>query len=331
MKGLRHKVFAVFFCSILALCDAHAAGFYVADLDRDYDDMEYSPPRRYRPRPKRVYAYRDSPPPRRYRPRAKKVYVYREPPPPPRARPQLKEVRIYQDPQPQVYAYNPPPPPMTPSPPSPVYPPYPQNSTSMYPGFAQNNFLLFKLGGFKTNDFSGNANISSSSNGYILGIGVGHYLSRYTNVSLELDHFSNSESTAPNRGENKYRAWDLSSNMITVNAAISVFPDQPVDFYVKAGFGLSYNKSGTYRWYSGRAEYSCPGESNMDLAWRGGFGVKFNVMPEIDAGLEYMFTNRGKFKTQGNCTVGNTATSIDPKNVDFTDHTISLVVSKKIS
>jgi opacity protein-like surface antigen len=320
MVSLRRRVYLFLLCIILIMSDAYAEGFYVSHLDREYGD--YEPPRYYRPKRKKIYVYRDSP--RYYRPRREKVYVYREAPPPPPP----QQVYIYNEP-----AYEPSPPP-PPPPPQMSFRPVRQNQQYGYYGsnsWAQNNFMLFKLGGFKTNGFGGNSGITDSIQGFTFGAGLGHVFNNYLNGTVELDIFSTAKGEQFSKDENILRKWSLSSNMITANAAISVFPDQPVDFYVKVGLGFSYNKSGSYQWTSDNTQYSYPGDNSFNFAWRSGVGVKVNMFPDIDTGIEYMYTDRGSFKTQSNRKVSNTETISEPREASFTDHTISMVVSKKIS
>jgi len=300
---LRYGIFSVLFCGIISLSDSYADGFYVADLEREYYE-EYVPAPPPRPRTRKVYVYREPP-----RPRPQKVYIYREPP-----RPKPKKVYVYED--------NP----------VPVNPRPVRRYNSWAPGFfSQNNFLMFKLGGFQVNGFGGNSDIKNSTQSYTFGLGVGHTFSDYINGSLELDIFSKVQGEEFNKDQNALRKWDLSSNMLTANAAVSIFPGQPVDFYLKVGLGMSNNKSGTYTWTSGTTKYHYSGADNYSFAWKSGFGMKVNTLPDLDTGLEYMFTNRGSFKTGNNKRVGNTEIIAEPKEAKFNDHTISIVVSKKFS
>ncbi|MBP9791829.1 MAG: outer membrane beta-barrel protein [Rickettsiales bacterium] len=298
---LRYGIFSVIFCGAISLSDSYADGFYVADLEREYYE-EYVPAPPPRPRARKVYVYREPP-----RPRPQKVYVYREPP-----RPKPKKVYVYED--------------------NPV--PVTRRPERQYwiPGFfSQNNFLMFKLGGFKINGFGGNSEIKNSVQSYTFGLGVGHTFNDYVNGSLELDIFSKVQGEEFNKDQNALRKWDLSSNMLTANAAISLFPGQPVDFYLKVGLGMSNNKSGIYTWTSGTTKYYYSGADNYSFAWKSGFGMKVNTLPDLDTGLEYMFTNRGSFKTGNNKRIGNTETIAEPKEAKFNDHMISVVVSKKFS
>ena len=309
MSYLKHKLCLYFLCCMLVLGEAYADGFYVAHLDREFDN--YEPSRSYRPQRKKIYVYRDSP--RRHRPKREKIYIYKEAPPPPPPPPQ--KVYIYNESEPDLSASS-----------------RPIQSQRTFHGsgiWAQNNFMLFKLGGFKIDGFGGNSEINSSMQGLALGIGVGHIFSQYLSGSIEFDIFSSVK--GEKLSGNTLRKWKVSSNMLTTNAAISVFPDQPVDFYVKVGLGLSYNKSGTYEQSSDGVSYSYPGASNFNFAWRGGCGLKVNILPDIDTGIEYMYTDRGTFKTKNIIKSSGSDTISPSKEANFTDHTLSLVVSKKFS
>jgi hypothetical protein len=67
------------------------------------------------------------------------------------------------------------------------------------------------------------------------------------------------------------------------------------------------------------------------MAWKTGFGIKVNTLYDMDTSLEYMFVDRGSFKSQNLRRTSNTDKLELPKEAKFQDHTLSLVLSKKIS
>ena len=323
MRNLKSGVIGVIFCSsMLVTCDSYARGFYVYDLEREYYEERVVPPSP-RPRPRKVYVYHEPPPQQEPqevyvyhepmpRPKPKKVYVYREPPP----RPKPKQVYVYEDSTTIVRSKS------------------PQRYNYRGPGFlSQNNFLMLKLGGSSINRFGRNSEITAPVKSFIVGVGLGHQFNDYINGSVELDVFSEAKGHWFDRNDSKGISvrWDLSSSMVTVNTAISLFPGQPVDFYVKAGIGMSNNKSGTYTWANGMAYMYYNGASNYNLAWKGGFGIKVNTLSDIDTSLEYMLTSRGTFRTQDMRRVDNQDYPAVPKEAKFYDQTLSIVLSKKIS
>lgn len=294
MYSLKSKFYGVCISAVFALCNAYADGLLPPSLDRGYD-TEYAAPPRYHPRPRKVYAYRDSPPP----PRPRKVYVYRDAPPPP---PPPRRTSYYQEPNP----------------------------------YMQNNFVQFKLGGFKNNGFGGNSGIDKATHSYIVGIGIGHILNDYIRATLEYDYFAIAKGSVYDKLDNNLnKTWDLSSSIITANAALSLFPNNPVDFYVKVGLGFASNKSSDYTLRSGTGTHVYPGETSANFVWRGGVGLKVSTSTDIESGIEYMFTNRGEFKTQSlQRAISDkmvTEYGSEPRKATLKDHTLSFVLMKKFS
>lgn len=148
----------------------------------------------------------------------------------------------------------------------------------------------------------GNSNLQSTSpkNTYSGSIFIGRKFMDSFAFELELNQRKKSDisNTSFSNNVNITNDWGVTSRTIMFNLTADLLQNKVLKPYVKAGVGLSQNKSDDYKYTEGHDSYTWQGKSSNSIAWSAGCGLDISTSKNIDTFIEYMFISRGKFKTQ---------------------------------
>lgn len=126
-----------------------------------------------------------------------------------------------------------------------------------------------------------------------------------------------------------YQEWKVTSHMITLNGKLFVLPSYNIKPYIRAGIGMSLNKSSDYvtAAFNNSSSTHYPGKISYALAAQLGGGISMIHSQSLNSEIEYMYSNRGKFKTQGKRVTRTSraerAESVPPHDGKIKDHIIT--------
>lgn len=196
----------------------------------------------------------------------------------------------------------------------------------------KNKFIQIEFGGHHPTHVKGNIKSKQVDKAYILGTGIGYIFNDKLRGNLEYNYFTKSRSDYFEESNNISAHWKLSSHMITTNAMMYLWSNKPLGLYAKAGVGMSRNQASKFSWGSGISRKYWNGKTNNNFAWQVGMGMSVYVSRDLETALEYMFIDRGTFKTKqglfgiNGIVPGEESSSIKAR---IKDHTIKFSIAKK--
>lgn len=209
---------------------------------------------------------------------------------------------------------------------------YPHKSNNRYRNYKSdgNNYFKIKGGIAQPTKLGGNSGLNRGNATFIGGAAIGRKFMQFLSADFEYNYTSNSKAQS-NTGAT---TWNVNSNSLMANLNIDLLKDFIIMPYLKAGMGISFNKSSSYSSPSVLGSTTYPGRTIPALAWQGGMGLDFNYNPYFGTNLEYVYADRGKVKTQNYKTVINTfnntsTTSTGGKQGKVKDHIITFGIKIK--
>lgn len=193
----------------------------------------------------------------------------------------------------------------------------------------------------------GNSNLNTGNNTYTAGILVGRKMMDRFSVDMEYmfrgsnTSKNNSSATTAGTGADNSDSWSMKSDTLMLSFSVDLLKDDKIRPYVRAGAGISSNKSSNYTFTTsvenGADNYTSTGAKTNSFAYQVGFGLAMSTSPMFDTQIEYMYVNRGKVKAKatnlvglndinGNPTVG---TPIAAKTGYIKDHVVTLGIKFK--
>lgn len=170
------------------------------------------------------------------------------------------------------------------------------------------NYVGVRAGLVTPSTLQGNSDLKSVApdTAYTAGIAFGRQLTERFGAEVEYTYRgksyinSNSIINTANGTVNSSNDWAVSSNTFMVNAIANLLEGQHMVMpYLKAGMGLSDNKSYDYVYNSNNRIETWSGKSKSTFAWQAAFGLNLATSNMIDTNFEYAYIDRGKFETQG--------------------------------
>ena len=190
--------------------------------------------------------------------------------------------------------------------------PVPANATDY-------NFATIKAGIAQPTNLGGNTGLDTANTAPTAGILVGRKMMDMFSIDLEYLYMGKNTASSYGGGPTPYNtsnSWQMSSNTFMLNATVDLIKDPKIRPYVRAGAGISRNKSYDYTAttqsvpgtnletgettppITNVATYS--GKTTNKFAWQVGGGATFKTTDMFDTQLEYMYINRGRVETQAN-------------------------------
>lgn len=205
------------------------------------------------------------------------------------------------------------------------------------------NFATLKAGLVSPTALGGNSGLDTGDTTYTAGFSVGRKMQERFAVELEYMYRGKNTARSYNStvtpGDNN-NAWAAQSNTFMANVSADLLEDCKLMPYVKAGLGMSSNKSDDYtnnvttvrndgsvvtttRTYQGRTKNS--------FAWQIGAGLNMKTTEMFDTQIQYMYVDRGKIETYANYTNSVTGVTIpaSARTGRLKDHVITLGLTKK--
>lgn len=183
-------------------------------------------------------------------------------------------------------------------------PKYPHKSNKQHNYYKSdgNNYFKIKGGIAQPTKLGGNSGLNSGNATFIGGAAIGRKFMQFLSADFEYNYTSKSKA----QSNTSTTAWNVSSNSLMANLNIDLLKDFMIMPYLKAGIGVSFNKSSSYSGPTSSGFTTYPGRTTPAFAWQGGMGLDFNYNPYFGTNLEYVYANRGQVKTQNYHTVTNT-------------------------
>lgn len=201
---------------------------------------------------------------------------------------------------------------------------------------ADYNFAVVKAGGVFPTSLEGNSGLNTGDTTYTAGFEAGRKLMDRYAVSFEYMYRGKNTAHAYDTSvvpQRKDTSWSASSNTFMLNAAADLVTDYKIRPYVKAGLGISMNKSYDYRNHTtendDQATFIYSGKTTNDFAWQLGAGLSMNTCSKFDTQLEYMFVSRGDVKTEDNYVNGSTTTNSPARTGQLKDHVVTVGIKFK--
>lgn len=202
--------------------------------------------------------------------------------------------------------------------------------------FDQKNFIKLSTGVYLPTAIKGTDDLPKGDSGFILGAGVGRYISN--NLSADLSYFYRSKNEVKKSslsGDILHMKWGSQSHVLMFSGNF-YFPEKfNVVPYLRAGVGGSYNVASKFHSDSHNSttkEYM-KGVGSYNFAWQLGFGMNIPLYKQNELEIEYMRKNLGKIKTNSTLvTIRNTGTDTDtfpPVKGKIIDNVFSLGIKTK--
>ena len=126
-------------------------------------------------------------------------------------------------------------------------------------------------------------------------------------------------------------SWGVTSDSLMVNLSADLFSEGKIIPYVKAGLGVSRNKTDRYVFTTSSNNYTYAGKTATSFAWQVGAGLNLASSMLFDTQIQYMFTNHGTIKTASGYTqtpsIGNSITSAPAITGRLRDHVITVGIT----
>lgn len=179
------------------------------------------------------------------------------------------------------------------------------NADSKFKSMLSDSFITLKLGVAQQNKLGGNSGLDAGDPTFVGGMLVGKQVTDRFGVDLEWINKAKSSLSSNGSGTptpyDTSNNWAVSSNTFMANITANLLQDSMAKPYVRLGLGISKNKSYDYKTINNEGlSTTYSGRTINSFAWQAGAGVSFNTHKMFDTQLEYMFINRGKFKTYDN-------------------------------
>ncbi len=211
------------------------------------------------------------------------------------------------------------------------------------------NFATVKAGIAQPTNLGGNSGLDTGNVTYSAGILAGRKMMDMFSIDVEYMHRGKDTASSYGTGPTPYNnsnSWSMQSDTFMLNASIDLIKDPKIRPYVRAGAGISRNKSYNYTstttFQSGRDEntnapiYSTDvntysGKTTNKFAWQVGGGANFKTTDMLDTQLEYMYVNRGKVETQANYSSSYSGKTVTAPAIDGTmkEHVITVGLKVK--
>lgn len=192
---------------------------------------------------------------------------------------------------------------------------------------AKYNFFTVKAGIAQPTNL-GNTAASNGSTTYTAGTVLGRKFMDIFSVDGEYMLRGNSKfssSTNLVQPSNEFGSWNIRSNTFTLNASVDLVNTPVITAYVRAGAGISINRSSNYTYNNEGNISTYPGKTTNSFAWQVGLGANFKSTKMLDTQVEYMFVDRGKVSTQAYYTTSSgTNVSAPPISGRLKDHTVTI-------
>jgi opacity protein-like surface antigen len=136
--------------------------------------------------------------------------------------------------------------------------------------------------------------------------------------SAELEYMYRGKSDIDNSvktsSETVTNSWGVSANTFMLNVTADLLTGYAVRPYVKLGAGASSNKASDYIYTDGSGTNTYTGKTSTEFAWQAGFGVNIATSQMIDTNIEYIYIDRGEFKTESGLTSVSSSGTVSVDN-----------------
>jgi opacity protein-like surface antigen len=168
------------------------------------------------------------------------------------------------------------------------------------------NYLKIKAGLDMPNKIGGNTNLNAGETNYVMGASIGRQFLSFLLLDLEYIYFGKNKAQYQTSSTTQ-TTWNIQSNVLMANLRLNLLKDFEIMPYVKAGAGISRNKSFAYTTSGPGTLDTYGGKTVNSFAWQVGIGFSFEYNKIIGTELEYTYVNRGKVRTQGYLVQGDTS------------------------
>ena len=200
-----------------------------------------------------------------------------------------------------------------------------------------NNFITLKGGLLQPTKLDGQFPLDAPSPTYTGGIAIGRKFMNQLGVELEYMHTAKRKFSSITGIENSTppsaiysNTWNIKSDSVMVNFSADLINEGNVVPYIKAGAGMSRNKSSDNIFMNDSGASTLyntyGGKTNTSFAWQGGAGLNVSLNSRFEVQVEYMFSNRGTAKTVAGYTTASIA-AITPApaiSSKLKDHTMTI-------
>lgn len=173
------------------------------------------------------------------------------------------------------------------------------------------NFATIKAGLVQPTNLGGTAKLNTGDNTFTTGVLVGRKFKDM--FSVDVEYMFRGKNTAESNNANAAisgdnTSWKMRSDTFMLNVSVDLIQDPKIRPYLRAGAGVSRNKSYDYTYTDYATDPERPvsnsyaGKTVNKFAWQIGVGTTFKTNDMLETQLEYMYVDRGGVETSKNYT-----------------------------